>query len=52
MGIASFSDPLTSGKNADDFDLVHLPDTCPPVECDDPDACDEVPPPELWADIS
>ena len=48
MGIASFSDPLTSGKNADDFDLVHLPDTCPPVECADPDECAEVTPPEIW----
>ena len=48
MGIASFSDPLTSGKNADDFDLVHLPDTCPPVECADPDECAEVSPPEIW----
>ena len=51
MGIATFTDPLTSGKNADDFQLVHLPYECPPVECPDPDEAEDIYPPELWPEL-
>jgi hypothetical protein len=48
MGIATFNDPLTSGRNADDFELILLPNACPPVAYDDVDSPDDLPPPDIW----
>jgi hypothetical protein len=43
-----FSDPLISGENADDFELILLPDRCAPVAYEDLDIPDDLPPPEIW----
>lgn len=48
MGIGSIIDPLISGNNADDFELVFLPNTCPPVAYEDVDIPDDLPAPEIW----
>ncbi len=48
MGIWTFSDPLITGANADDFELITLPDTCPPVIHDAVEAPDDLPPPDIW----
>ncbi len=48
MGVATFNDPLTTGRNADDFELVLLPDRCPAVPVHDVDMPDDLPPPEIW----
>ncbi len=48
MGVATFSDPLISGENADDFELILLPDRCAPVAYEDLDIPDDLPPPEIW----
>jgi len=48
MGISTFSDPLTTGANADDFELIILPNECAPVIYDEVEVPDDLPPPEIW----
>jgi Ca2+-binding RTX toxin-like protein len=51
-GIASYGKPLNTGANADDFEFTVTPDECPPIECDDPDYVDDLPPPDIWGNIT
>ncbi len=48
MGIATFTDPLTTGINADDFELVHLPYTCDEINCYDPIEAEDLDEPGIW----